>query len=293
MDLSRLNQKGKLVSLLKEKSKDFSPAQRRIAEFILSNYQKVSFMTSLKLAEEVGVSQASVIRFANLLGFEGYPQLREGIQNIVRAELTATDRLLYSIDKANGDQAFRQIIVREIENLQKLLETFKSKEFTKLISEIIDAKRVIVVGFRASAALAQYFGYFLAKIHPDVLTITDGGSVVYDRFLQQNGVECVVVILAFPRYPKETVELMHFLKSEKFRVVAITDSPLSPVAQLAHLTLLAPVDLITLFDCYAAPMVLLNVIINEVGKKNKEVVGRFLERFEGMARENKIFFSGG
>jgi DNA-binding MurR/RpiR family transcriptional regulator len=157
------------------------------------------------------------------------------------------------------------------------------------VDRIAAAPCVIVVGLRAAACLAAYLGFFLAKVHPHVLTVTEGGSTVYDRLLHRRPEDTLVVALGFPRYPREILELLRFLRARRFPVIGITDRAASPLASMVDLLLIAPVELITLFDSYACPMILLNVLVNEVGKRDLGRTGRMLEAFEVMAQEVDTF----
>ena len=71
----------------------FSKGQKRIASYIVGNYDKAAFMTASKLGELSGVSESTVVRFAYELGFEGYPAMQRALQEMIRSRLTSTQRI--------------------------------------------------------------------------------------------------------------------------------------------------------------------------------------------------------
>ena len=71
----------------------FSKGQKRIAGYILENYDKAAFMTASKLGHLVGVSESTVVRFASELGYDGYPSMQRALQEMIRSRLTSTQRI--------------------------------------------------------------------------------------------------------------------------------------------------------------------------------------------------------
>lgn len=71
----------------------FSKGQKRIADYILQNYDKAAFMTASKLGKLSGVSESTVVRFASELGYDGYPSMQRALQEMIRSRLTSTQRI--------------------------------------------------------------------------------------------------------------------------------------------------------------------------------------------------------
>src|SRR5690606_22643704 len=273
-----LNSREELVALLREKSAGFSDAFRKIAAFILSNYHQACFMTAQELADAVGVSQPSVTRFTTYLGFSGFPEFQRSLQQVVRHEITGPDRLR-AVVRGNGEGVpYAGLIQEEMRNLERLTETLASPVVSQVAQWMAQARTVVVAGFRASAALAVYTAFFLAKVHPDVQVLTHGDSTALEALLRLDPAETAVVVHAFPRYPRETHVFLEFAREQGFRAALITDSPLSPLAAAVHHVLIAPVAFGSLFDSYCAPIALANVLVQEVGKQQPERTQRRLAR---------------
>lgn len=134
-----------------------SKGQKRIADYILSDYDKVAFMTASRLGNHVGVSESTVVRFATALGFQGYPQLQKALQEIVRERLTSVQRieLTGSIDRS---QVLHKVLKADLSNLRQTLEQLDVTAFDNVVESLCKAKTIYILGLRSSAPVAHFFG---------------------------------------------------------------------------------------------------------------------------------------
>jgi len=291
MNLSMRRQNKDLFKTIQSHSAHFSKGHRKVAEYILHHYQRAVFMTTSQLARTLNLSEPTVVRFAQSLGYSGYAGFLKDLEKIVHGELTATDRFEVSVHtdrkRLLGPQ---EVISKEIENLRNLWESFPTDNFVKTVKEIRISQQVYIIGLRGSAHLAQYFGYFLRKVKRPVRTLTAGAATDFDELMDIDS-QALVISIAFPRYPRMTVDLTRYAKQRGAKIVAITDNLLSPIARLSDISLLAPVGLITIFDSYSAPLCLINALITEVGRRNTGRTRQLLDQFEQLAKEHSIFHS--
>ncbi|MBO8141633.1 MAG: MurR/RpiR family transcriptional regulator [Firmicutes bacterium] len=286
-----LKNRDDLVALLQGKSHGFSETFRKIAAFILSDYRRACFMTAQELAEVAGVSQPSVTRFAAYLGFRGFPEFQRSLQQLVRHEMTGPDRMQALVERHSDGIPYGDLLREEIRNLDRLTETLASPVFQQVAANLAEADTVVVAGFRASAALAEYTAFFLAKVHPRVRALTHGDSTALEALLPLEPENTAVLVHAFPRYPRETQAFQRFAADQGFPVVLITDNPLSPLVAQARWVLAAPVAFGSLFDSYCAPIALTNALVQEVAKRHPERTRHRLARFEEMAARHGVFLS--
>jgi len=278
-----------LFKTIQSRVSNLSKSHRRVADYILSHYQRAAFMTASQLAKTLGLSEPTVVRFAQSLGYSGYAEFLRDLEEIIHSELTATDRLKLSVHAGRKRLPRPQeVISKEIENLRHLLESFPTIEFFKVVKEIQIAQNIFIIGLRGSTHLAQYFGYFLRKVKRPVRILTTGSTTDFDELMDINS-HTLVISIAFPRYPKMTVDLTQYAQQKGAKIVAITDNLLSPIAKLSDISLLIPIGLITLFDSYSAPLCLINVLVTEVGRRNTRRTKQLLDEFEQLAKEKYIF----
>ena len=169
-----------LIQRLNHSGKKLSKSHRRIAECIVTHYDKVVFMTASKLGEYVGVSESTVVRFAAALGYSGYPQLQKALQELIRHRLTASQRFEMTSDM-NHAQVLNKVLKADIQNIRSTLDELDVNAFEEAIEKILQARKIYILGLRASAPIAEFFGHYLKFIFPNVTVVTSGLSDILDR----------------------------------------------------------------------------------------------------------------
>jgi DNA-binding MurR/RpiR family transcriptional regulator len=279
-----------VLEVIRESLDRLSPQQSKIAHFLLNNHHKVAFLTGTHLARKIGVSQPTMIRFAQTLGFPKYHLFAEAFQDLLKAELTSADRYNISLSSAPAaDPDSTGIIARDIRTLTALARNFPRKNFDDSVELVCRSRNVVSVGTRGSAFLALYLGYFLGKVKRNVSAVTSGSTTDYDRLLNLTGDDLVVAI-AFPRYPIETLNLAAFCRERGVKVIAITDRMDSPLAPLAALSMVVPITFTTIFDSYCSVLCLLNMLVTGVGRGNQPEAEVLFKEFENLAQMLKVFF---
>jgi DNA-binding MurR/RpiR family transcriptional regulator len=286
---NRLIHKIAFLKNIKENSADLSGKQVKIADYILRHYDKAAFMTAARLASEVGVSESTVIRFAISLGYKGYPEFQGYLQKIIVEQLTSTERLELSIHSEAKDDLLSQTFLKEANNIKEAYKNVSPDDFRSMVDLILESKKIFVTGIRASTCLAQYFAFQLGRIRENALGITFGGRESWD-LIRGGGAEDLLIAIAFPRYPRETIELVDFALHLKMRVAGITDRMASPIARRCRPTLLVPFELVTFVDLYSAPLTIMAALTAEVAIRAESKSFACLERFEDFVKQSKIFY---
>ncbi len=261
-----------------------SPAQRRIGQFLIDHLAEVVFMSSVDLAERVGVSQPSVTRFAAALGFSGYPALRDALKGIVLGSVGESPEEV----RRNEFQAAIAAEQANLAALQRLAATpDRLVETGRLLA---DSMPLVVLGLRLSFPAAQYFAYSMQRIHPDVRLIASGGTMADDALLQarQAGARWLVAFL-LPRYAEEALTVIGHARDLGFRVLLITDNPLVPFADSADVLLPAGVGSRLVFDSHAAPVVLASLLVQAVADAAPERTQARLEAHESLSESRGYY----
>ena len=282
--------KGKVgfLSKIKENSADLTGKQLEIVDYILRHYYKAAFLTAGRLASEVGVSESTVIRFALSLGYNGYPEFQQHLQRIIREELTSTERLRISLDLEARNDIFSQIFLQEIENVQGLFNGFSRAELKMAADALSKADRIFVTGIRAARCLAQHFAFQLGRIHENVVEVSSVQQETWD-FIKGGTSKDLLFAIAFPRYPRETVELIDFALRLNMQVMGLTDRMASPIARMCRPILLAPVEMVTFVDLYSGPLTVLSALVAEVAFRDEKKAFAYLQKFEDFATQMRVF----
>ncbi|MET9508937.1 MurR/RpiR family transcriptional regulator [Streptomyces flavidovirens] len=264
-----------------------SPAQRRIAQYIVDHLTEAAFLSITDLAERVGVSQPSVTRFASSLGFSGFPALREALQPIALSSVAGSPDTREEI-RRNELQA---AVDAEIENLESLRRTLADPgRVLDVGRELARSMPLTVLGLRISVSLAEYFAYAARRIHPDVRLVTRGGSVAYDALLQSREAGGTwVVAFAMPRHANETLAAMQAARSTGLRVALITDLTLGSLVDEADVALTAGTGSRLVFDSYSAPGVLSAAVLQAMADADPVRTQSRLEGYEQVAEQHDFF----
>jgi len=272
-----------------------TPTQRRIAHSLIQHAPSAAYLSAAEVAALAGVSQPSVTRFAMALGYAGYPALRRELRVLVDVG-TATQKAGQKADNAhNAEQkasnALQRAVKAEAEHLERLVDQLQDLEDVDKAADLLVASRPLpVLGLRAAAPLAAYFGYFAAKVHPDVRVLDAGGTHLLDKLDQARAAGAgAMLAIVLPRYPRETFEAIREAKAAGMSVVALTDSAVSPAAEYADVVLPAAVGTQLVFDLHTGPMAMTMVLLQAMCDARPEPVQRRLEEFEATAARRHIF----
>lgn len=277
-----------LMKLIQIKFPRLSKGQKLIADFILKNYDKAAFMTAAKLGESVGVSESTVVRFAIELGFSGYPKLQKALQELIKNKLTSVQRLELSNDYACEENVLRGVLKSDIENLRATLEKINLANFNAVIDEIFKAKTVYIVGLRSSSAIAEFLGFYLRLIIKDVRVVAHNISNIFEQMINCDEGDLVIGI-GFPRYALRTINGLEFAKERKAKVVAITDSNVSPLATVADYALIAQSNMASFVDSLVAPLSVINALIVAVGVREKDKITSTFYELEELWKNYDIY----
>ncbi len=266
-----------------------SKGQKKIADFIINQYDKAAFMTALKLGNEVGVSESTVVRFANALGFEGFPELQGTLREMVKNKLTSLQRYEIAFDKMANKDILPKVISSDIAKLRSTLEQIDKGQFDEAVEAILKAGKIYILGVRSSSALASFLGFYLNLLFDNVkLVNTTSVSEMFEQILHVKK-DDVVVGITFPRYSRRTVKALEYAKKEGASVIGITDTQQSPVANCCDILLLAESDMVSFVDSLVAPMSVINALIVALGMRKKDEMTDTLNKLENIWDEYNVY----
>lgn len=278
-----------LLKRIQDGMGDFSKGQKLIATYILQHYDKAAFMTAAKLGDIVGVSESTVVRFAIELGFDGYPKLQKEIKEIIKSKLTSVQRMEVAETRINEENVLKSVLHSDMEKIKLTMEEIDTNVFNDAVESILNGKRIYILGVRSAAPLASFLGFYFNLIFDNIrLVHTTSVSEMFEQIVKA-GEEDVVIGISFPRYSKRTIAAMNYVKAQGAKVVAITDSMKSPLAQIAHHSLVARSDMASFVDSLVAPLSVINALIVAVGMRKKEVVSSTLETLEKIWDEYQVY----
>ncbi len=279
----------KLFDKLQEIMPALSKGHKKIAEFIMTRYDKAAFMTASKLGTIVGVSESTVVRFATELGFEGYPELQRALKEYTSNKLTTVQRIDVMNDQLSGNDVYEKVLNMDIDKIRKTLEEGDRDEFYRTVDTLCAAKNIYVIGARSAAVLARFLSFYFNMMFDNVkLVHTTSTSEMFEQILNI-GEGDIMIGISFPRYSTHTVKAFRYAHEQGAKVIAITDSKASPLAEYADNMLLARSDMVSFADSLVAPMSVINALIVAVGMRKSDYVVKNYERLNAVYDEFEVY----
>ena len=278
-----------ILTHIQENMTSFSKGQKLIANFILSSYDKAAFMTACKLGKTVNVSESTVVRFAAELGYDGYTSMQKALQEMIRNKLTSIQRIEVSNDRIGDQDIMSMVMQSDIEKIRLTLEETDRTSFSRAVEAISSARRVYILGVRSASALANFMSFYFTFIFDNVVHVdTTSISEVFEQVMRI-GPDDVLIGLSFPRYSKRTVKAMQYAKKQGATVIAITDSDVSPLANIADVSLFAKSDMASFVDSLVAPLSLVNALIVAVSRVKNDQLEATFGKLESIWAEYEVY----
>ena len=278
-----------LITKIQSELPGFSKGQKQIARFILEHYDKAAFMTASRLGVTVGVSESTVVRFATELGYDGYPHLQRALQEMIRNKLTSVQRMEVAGDRMGGRDVLQTVLHADTDMIRVTLDEIDRDAFQGAVDALMGAKRIYILGVRSSSALASFLGFYFNLLFENVTLVhTNSVSEIFEQVLRV-GPGDVLFGISFPRYSKRTLSAMKYARDRGARVIALTDSQLSPLARVADHVLLARSDMASFVDSLVAPLSVINALIVAVGMSRREEIEQTFNKLERIWEEYDVY----
>lgn len=269
--------------------KKLSKGQKRIAAYLEEHYDKAAFLTAAKLGDAVGVSESTVVRFAISLGYTGYPQFQQALEEYVRHKLNSIQRIEITSDIMQESGVLTSVLLADAEKIRTTMETIDRKAFDQAVDTLLEAKTIYIVGIRSCAPLASFLGFYLNLIFKDVrILMTSNSSELFEQMIHI-GEEDVIIGISFPRYSMRTLKALEFANNRNARVITLTDSKNSPMNLYSSCNLLARSDMASIVDSLVAPLSVINALIVSLCMKKQQNVIETLENLEEIWDEYQVY----
>ncbi|MEF2071487.1 MurR/RpiR family transcriptional regulator [Consotaella aegiceratis] len=257
---------------------ELTASERRLASVVLEAQANLSSFTAGELAERAKTSNATAARFFKRLGYPSYSEARLHAR---RAEGWGSP--LYELTGIGRERVaqgnFGLHVAQDLQNLTRTAEMLKEQDLAEAIRILVAARKVWVLGFRNSMALASYARALLIHVKPDVPLLPLAGMSLGED-LASLSPEDALLVVGFRRRPAVLREVLTLAAEVGTPSVLIADMTAARTAQLATVTLRSHNRGHSLFDSYAAPMSLINYICSAAGQEIGEPAVERLSRIE-------------
>jgi len=283
----------KVIARIHSKMNEFTKRQRYLAEYIINFPEKIGYLSITQLAEASGVSVATIVRFCNRLGYNGYAELGQEVQKSIQFELSTFMRFNIERESAKSkgtdqESPFERVVRIEMDSIEQMSNSVNRKDMDICIDWMSAAKNVIIIGSMASASLASYFGYAASKVLRSVTVINKVGAES-PNFIKDLNQDSLVFLIAYPRYPESTLMLGRLCKEKGCKIVSITNANHSPAVHLSDMVFIIPISVTSIVDSYSAPIAFIQALIAEYSIRFPEKTNDFLNSFELYTKNMQIW----
>jgi DNA-binding MurR/RpiR family transcriptional regulator len=271
-----------VIDELRRQYDRLTQSQKRIAEYIVDHPDRVAFSTVDQMAGQLGVNPSTIVRFTYRLGLKGFPDLQERTRQLVRGQLSAASEIVNenSVLVHLEGTAFGTSLGQDLQNLRRTISALKVEDLQRASDIIAAARRVFVVGSFNAYSVAFFLGLALDRIRGNV-TVWSGDMTLQASQLVDLGPEdCLIAFTSAP-YAVSTQKVAQLAKEAKAKVIAVTDTPISAVGQIADVILAAASTGAGLQNSFVAAMAVANALLNGVAAANSELT---LERYGRLAK---------
>lgn len=268
------------------RSARLTKTSRRIGAFILDHETDACFMTSTELAQELEVSEASVIRFARALGFSGYMEFQKNLRKshteklgrISSAVAVPYERLQASMASEPGDY-IQEFLMNTQTNITSVIRNNPKETFDAAIDLLASSRRKYIVASRANTGVASYCNLLLRHQLPDVIPTWESSVNVIDHMCDVGPEDCVL-LFSFPRYSEMDRQAMQMAEDAGARILVVTDRPSAPMAQYATVLLTVDVDTGTFFNSYVGVQLVMEILCAGLSRRSGQVTAEKLQRID-------------
>jgi DNA-binding MurR/RpiR family transcriptional regulator len=255
-----------LRDLVCKHAAELPPQQRLIADYLLEHLQAVSFLSVPELARRVGVSEATVVRFAQRIGYAGFSELKMDLVELLQ------NRLGNSADEGGdpelGDDVLQSVAELESSNIARTVEGLHRDVFKGVAEAIFRAGHTFTFGMGISAHLAQLAAYTLTQVGVRTTPLSTSFSTPREQLIAMQASD-LLLVFSFPPYSRQSLDLLEEAGNRGMISVAVSDRLTTPAATLARWVIPVKTDNMMFTNAIAAITVIFNAMAVEIATSHQ------------------------
>lgn len=256
-----------------------SASHKLVARYLLANEHEFVFKTAGEIAMIIGVSESTVVRFAGVIGFSNYSEMQRYMQREYMRNAPSSERVSDSM--VEDGSVLENAVKRDISYLMKLLRPQFQEDFMRAAEMIVGAKRIYVGGSRGASSLAANFFYNINYMKSNVISLT-GDAGDWQNLMLDCDQDSLLIAVIMPKYSKRTCDMIRFARKLGGQVLTVTDSKISPAAELADCVLACEIGLEYFIWSSTIVVSVLNALLVQVARLNQPAVLERMKKMDNM-----------
>ena len=273
--------------LISERYSQLTKSEKRIANYLRKNQEDSAFLSAGELADRLGLSEATMVRFARTLGFNSYPSMRTVLQENFRHRVTHSARLRSRLDdlRKAGD-IFERVVVSEIDYLTQALETVDRQALRQAVDLFRTHNRIFVFGTGPSETLVNLMEIRLVRFGRQVIPLATTGREVLEPLLLMTNQDLLFTICFFDVTPVLKL-VLDYANGVHCPVIMLTDTLGSVIGEQADVVLAAKRGPVSKFHSLVVPMTIINTLLFELANEAQEQVIANLDKLDQLRERLK------
>ena len=228
-----------LRALITERAQELPKRLTQIASFALDNPDEIAFGTVSSIAEQAAVQPSTLVRFSQALGYQGFSDMQEVFRSRLRDRILNYDERIQQLREHAAATSKPNVIFHGFcdateKSIAGLRERLSPDTLDQAVEVLAKAQTIYLIGLRRSFPIASYMAYAFGKLGVRSILVDAVGGLAAEQLTFATKKDAVLAI-SFTPYASETISLAQAAHQRGVPVAAITDSPFSPLAQLANL----------------------------------------------------------
>jgi DNA-binding MurR/RpiR family transcriptional regulator len=226
-----------LKALIAQRAAALPKRLAQIAAYALENPDEIAFGTVSSIAEQAQVQPSALVRFSQSMGYQGFSDMQEVFRSRLRDHILNYGERLQQL-RDHAEQASKpNVILRgfceaSARSIAALDEKLDPALLDGAVERLALARSIYLLGLRRSYPIASYMAYAFGKLGVRAMLVDGVGGLASEQIASATPEDAVLAI-SFAPYASETVHLAREAAKRSVPVVSVTDSPFSPLAQIA------------------------------------------------------------
>lgn len=256
----------KIKSKIQNNYEDLPKNQRKIAEFFIESFDQIPFLSVQDIARKTDASVASVVRFAQRIGFSGFSEMRDEIAATLQNQIKNKD--IFPLIENLEEDSLTYVANQDIRNINDTLNLIDRNNFNRAVELIMTAKRIFTAGLGISFLQARILAYQLTQVGLDARSFRMGDASLLEQVLFVQPAD-VLITFSFPPYSKATIDVAKLANERDVEVIAITNRKASPITFYSACSLVVKSENLLYTNSFAAISVVINALATECALRNK------------------------
>ncbi|MCE8508896.1 MurR/RpiR family transcriptional regulator [Ruegeria pomeroyi] len=265
--MNETNVSSSVLSRLTAEWDALTPEAQKAARYVLENPADVGVSTVREIAEAANVKPNTFVRMARQLGFDGYEDFRAPFRDAIRRGTASfPDRARWLQDIGRSGELgglYADMVGAAIRNIEETFAGIDAERLKTAAEAIWDSRQVFTLGVGVNNANARAFTYLASTGMTDFHAIPRPGSTAVDDLAWADQRDVLIAMTSRP-YRSEVVEAVRIARDQGLTVIALSDSPASPIIRAAQHGFVVAVDTPQFFPSSASTIALLETLLSFV-----------------------------